>query len=117
VEYLEVHHCYYDGKEPWDYEESSLVTLCRTCHRYETNNLDKSKKALLGSLSRKGWKADMFLDLAYAVESLHIARNDKDGFSAFVWAIQKPEMIKTIVEQYLFLTRKALNDFGKAGAS
>jgi hypothetical protein len=30
---LNVHHCNYGkGKEPWDYPDSNLVTLCEDCH-------------------------------------------------------------------------------------
>lgn len=30
---LHVHHlAYVSGKEPWDYEDSILLTLCETCH-------------------------------------------------------------------------------------
>lgn len=34
---LNVHHiCYYD--EPWDVDDSYLITLCETCHAHEHNN-------------------------------------------------------------------------------
>lgn len=29
---LHVHHTFYDGREPWEYLESSLVCLCKCCH-------------------------------------------------------------------------------------
>ena len=30
---LNVHHiCYREGREPWEYEEQELVTLCPECH-------------------------------------------------------------------------------------
>lgn len=30
---LDVHHIYYEwGKEPWEYEDDALITLCRLCH-------------------------------------------------------------------------------------
>ena len=30
---LHVHHTYYDGRNPWDYEDDSLITLCDECHK------------------------------------------------------------------------------------
>jgi hypothetical protein len=31
---LNVHHCYYGkGKNPWEYENCHLITLCAECHR------------------------------------------------------------------------------------
>jgi 5-methylcytosine-specific restriction endonuclease McrA len=36
--YLQVHHTMYlEGKEPWDYPDSILVSLCSSCHKMETN--------------------------------------------------------------------------------
>lgn len=33
---LNVHHCYYrTGKNPWDYDKNTLVTLCEGCHKIE----------------------------------------------------------------------------------
>lgn len=30
---LHVHHCYYvSGRQPWEYPNASLLTLCKTCH-------------------------------------------------------------------------------------
>ena len=30
---LDVHHLrYIDGREPWEYDDGDLVTLCHTCH-------------------------------------------------------------------------------------
>lgn len=34
---LHVHHRWYlSGREPWDYPDAGLVTLCETCHETET---------------------------------------------------------------------------------
>lgn len=29
---LQIHHLYYDGRNPWEYELDALETLCRKCH-------------------------------------------------------------------------------------
>jgi 5-methylcytosine-specific restriction endonuclease McrA len=30
---LQIHHTYYvEGREPWEYPNKSLITLCRDCH-------------------------------------------------------------------------------------
>jgi len=44
-ETLHVHHCYYKRDcQPWDYENTSLVTLCKSCHETETEfaNIQKN---------------------------------------------------------------------------
>lgn len=36
---LNVHHKYYhEGKEPWEYVDSALTTLCPDCHKNEHEN-------------------------------------------------------------------------------
>lgn len=33
-ETLNVHHlCYIPGREPWEYQDNQLITLCEVCHR------------------------------------------------------------------------------------
>lgn len=33
---LVVHHLYYErGRDPWEYPDDALVTLCETCHEEE----------------------------------------------------------------------------------
>lgn len=36
---LNVHHKYYmEGKEPWEYDDDALITLCPPCHKKEHEN-------------------------------------------------------------------------------
>lgn len=36
---LHVHHKHYNGCDPWNIHEDALVTLCVTCHEYESEAL------------------------------------------------------------------------------
>jgi len=46
-ETLNVHHRYYmPGYEPWEYEDSVLVTLCEPCHEVETNQAENARAAI-----------------------------------------------------------------------
>ena len=49
-EELHVHHLYYiDGKNPWEYDDEALVTLCCNCHTiFHTKDALRAK---IGSLS------------------------------------------------------------------
>lgn len=41
--YLQVHHRYYlPGRLPWEYTNSALVTLCKTCHTKQHKNKPNS---------------------------------------------------------------------------
>jgi len=69
---LHVHHVYYeDGKEPWEYPDKALVTLCATCHESETECLPIMVKAMVMELKRAGANAGTFEALACAFEPLH----------------------------------------------
>lgn len=52
---LNVHHCYYeDGKMPWEYENSSLMTLCEDCHEYQKDTIKEHRAALLKVIGKYG---------------------------------------------------------------
>lgn len=46
-ETLHVHHGYYArGKDPWDYANETLQTLCHECHGYAQDRLDRLHRAI-----------------------------------------------------------------------
>lgn len=45
---LDVHHKYYKpGAEPWEYDSSALVSVCRPCHQCITYLVEKGHEPLL----------------------------------------------------------------------
>lgn len=65
---LNVHHCFYEwGHEPWDYPDSSLVTLCEDCHSFETDDAPNAKKSLIKQLSSLGCRFGEFQWLSYII--------------------------------------------------
>jgi Leu/Phe-tRNA-protein transferase len=68
VDPLHVHHKYYEsGKEPWDYDERALLTLCESCHHVETINSKTAMSNLSESLKRSGF---MMLDVNRLSDSI-----------------------------------------------
>ena len=64
---LNVHHCFYEyGKDPWDYPDSSLTTLCEDCHELESDTR-WAKNMLCRALSEKGFRMKHFMGLAYSI--------------------------------------------------
>jgi hypothetical protein len=62
---LNVHHSYYkQGKEPWDYPITALVTLCERCHQEETETRRSEEQALLEALRMMGMSASNVNSLA-----------------------------------------------------
>ena len=53
---LEVHHHWYEsGKEPWEYPNEALITLCFRCHEGETLLRSEMEHDLLFALKRAGY--------------------------------------------------------------
>ena len=47
-ETLHIHHRFYTKyKDPWNYPDESLVTLCVYCHEYETDNISEAIDGVL----------------------------------------------------------------------
>jgi 5-methylcytosine-specific restriction endonuclease McrA len=64
---LHVHHTWYSRqRNPWEYEDDSLLTLCCDCHQEETNLLHDMQFDLIQILKQRGFTGDDLLDLATA---------------------------------------------------
>jgi 5-methylcytosine-specific restriction endonuclease McrA len=65
---LTVHHQYYiAGKEPWDYPDRALTTLCYECHDTERENLKETTSDLLSVLKQEwAFTSENFYDLTAA---------------------------------------------------
>jgi len=56
---LHVHHLSYTaGKEPWEYDLTNFITLCKGCHEYENETRPEYEKMLLSIIKSKGFMAD-----------------------------------------------------------
>ena len=62
---LHVHHMWYSPlKDPWDYPDSSLITLCEECHQEETEKLKEVSSDIVLILKQSGFTADDLISLA-----------------------------------------------------
>lgn len=65
---LNVHHLYYDSdNEPWEYDNSALITLCEQCHERETAERYQEERRLIDGLRRRGWMSSEFQFVADAL--------------------------------------------------
>jgi hypothetical protein len=66
---LHVHHCGYSNeyKNPWEYPNGWLITLCETCHEDETYCLSSSKKDFIDEMSSIGFTSYDYMYLRDAV--------------------------------------------------
>lgn len=85
---LHVHHVHYDPRAegPWDYADTSLVTLCAECHDYEGPELVIYRNLLIQTLVAAGcWKSSQFAMLSDALTTS--SPMDNKELDAFSWAV------------------------------
>lgn len=52
---LNVHHVeYIKGREPWEYDNLYLITVCEECHKFETDTRPSENETLLSALASAG---------------------------------------------------------------
>ena len=69
---LNVHHTKYEfGKEIWDYENNTLITVCEECHKY-LGDLKKDIKSII----------DTHFKIGFVLEYLHNILVDLSCFKA-----------------------------------
>lgn len=53
---LHVHHRYYEkGRDPWDYPNEALVTVCADCHDIDRLDRPEHERRLMQALQRHLW--------------------------------------------------------------
>jgi len=67
---LHVHHrVYKKAKNPWDYTNDDLITLCEDCHKHERKSRPEYEQMLLSALREK-FLADDIFSLTYGLLNL-----------------------------------------------
>lgn len=89
---LHVHHTVYrnEAEGPWDYLDSSLITLCDDCHKAEHDELWPSKKHFLGIVAEAGFGTCRGLDeLSAFLDNVRCGcRNKKDRERAIDYLLE-----------------------------
>lgn len=56
TEMLSVHHRFYiNGKLPWEYDDKMLLTLCPSCHKFETEDIPVQKEMFFENFLKAGF--------------------------------------------------------------
>jgi len=96
---LAVHHLIYNkGYDPWDYNDSDLVTLCESCHDHESKNIAVAAEHLINAVKRSGFLSDDINILA-------------KGFSAFT--MKHAPHVAAEVLQYTLGNNKIIDELYK----
>jgi len=98
---LHVHHRrYLKGREPWEYPDVGLVTLCEDCHIFETETMKESCQTLVDVFKVIFFSSDI---QAIACDfQLMKPWNTSENMSAMIgWAAMTPYMTEYIEEKYV----------------
>lgn len=72
---LHIHHRrYIVDRDPWDYPEESLVTLCADCHELEKGEMDEYLPMLIEQMKDKFF-ADDFREIAWGIHNVEIIKS------------------------------------------
>jgi hypothetical protein len=106
---LHVHHRYYEqGKDPWDYPDEALVSLCEECHLYEKESRYDAEKSLIHELKMKFFSGGV-LDIASGIYLMILQKSPDIVASAYAWAFEDPDMQTEILKKYLKYFNKFIN--------
>ena len=79
-ETLHIHHLYYEwGKNPWEYPDDALLTLCEGCHDNESDRR-AAESTLIAALRRRGYSIYNIEDMADLFKDVSLVQfTKKDG--------------------------------------
>lgn len=83
---LNVHHRYYEaGRDPWNYPEPALVTLCEDCHALEGDYRAESETRLIKALRSAGAFNSQIDELAEMFELKHFSEHEWSILTCHLW--------------------------------
>lgn len=91
-EMLHVHHLrYLKARDPWDYNNSSLVTLCHVCHDMEHAEFQAAKHTLIDSFRDRGALHGDFYSFAVALDlsGSNDVQMSRDEWTHLAWVVQR----------------------------
>ncbi len=98
---LHVHHKYYEyGKDPWDYNNEALVTLCEDCHEYETKNMKKCQHTFLVCACEAGLLSDDLINVAHGFYANKFKYPPEVFSNVIEWVMTDEKEAKKLTDAY-----------------
>lgn len=97
---LHVHHkIYLPKREPWDYPNELLITLCERCHESETNDMPIAEKFICESLKRNFLSNDL-MRMAEEIQTMELLHTSEVVASVYGWAFRDPSVQRRLIDLY-----------------
>jgi hypothetical protein len=111
TEMLCVHHLYYEkGKEPWEYENEALLTLCNPCHEVETIEIKRCEQQLIAVLASKRFLSSQLISLAAGFHCLKMFHAPEVVASIIEFALETPEIMDLLSDLFFKDLRKRVEE-------
>ena len=100
---LHVHHkLYIRDKEPWDYPDKLLVTLCEYCHQAETDELPKALDEVRVALQTTWSSVDLSLFAHFFETAAEDASIDASLLSPLIFGLlREPRVRRETIKAYI----------------
>jgi hypothetical protein len=106
---LHVHHLrYIPGRDPWDYGQDLLITLCMECHENEKEMRQGNESDLLEMIKDQGFMAEDVHSIASGIHLLDSSYPPDVTATIIEYALSSKEIWGVICKSYFeFLKEKA----------
>jgi hypothetical protein len=103
---LHVHHTFYvSGRDPWDYPDNTLMTLCEDCHENETEMGRGFRDDLITMLAQRGFLWSDFEQLCNAVHGW-VGNHPMVDATILNWAMTTPSVWNELHDRYFTSPRE-----------
>ncbi len=98
---LTVHHKVYEkNREPWEYEDNYLVTVCDSCHKNQHSEESTYTPLLIKQIKVAGFFADDIRELATGFNMCSFSKyNHKEIMQAISFLIGNKELLESLVNK------------------
>jgi len=84
-----VHHtCYHKDKDPWDYPERLLITLCENCHKTEHDFKEGSFDDIKYSIQEAQQNGYLLSDVEWLINTIMEGFHTRKEFSSFLYSFR-----------------------------
>jgi hypothetical protein len=98
---LVVHHLIYDkNKDPWDYKDEYLITLCEDCHNQEFEDGYDPGNGVIKALKKHGFLSSELIDIGGAIFSMENFHQREMMASVICFFFKNEDMIQMVMEHY-----------------
>lgn len=110
---LHVHHLFYDGREPWEYEEGEMTVLCDVCHQGEHEWRKDAEHELLQALRKRGFFAQSIFRIVNGFNNVNIYREEDVTASVIEWVMSNGSIFERLENQYFMWLHNELERIKK----